>query len=76
MNPTPHCNSVIMSDILMEYHLSYLQETCEKFDGLKEAIRLLKVWLHQRGFDQVIDRFLLLFKSYLYFNLFSGLWSF
>jgi len=52
MNPTPHCNSVIMSDILMEYHLSYLQETCEKFDGLKEAIRLLKVWLHQRGFDQ------------------------
>nr|CAB3264395.1 nucleolar protein 6-like [Phallusia mammillata] len=52
MLPTPHYNSCILMDMLMESHLYFLYETSSDFQSFKDAVKLLKVWLRQRDFDK------------------------
>lgn len=54
---TPHYNSVVMSDILMETHLDHLQQFSLEFEGLGEAVKMVKVWLRQRKLDQGYSSF-------------------
>lgn len=51
--PTPHYNASVLSDMFYEQHLHYLYDCLVDFPGMKDAVALLKVWLHQRQFDQV-----------------------
>ena len=51
--PTPHYNASVLSDMFYEQHLHYLYNCLVDFPGMKDAVALLKVWLHQREFDQV-----------------------
>lgn len=51
--PTPHYNASVLSDMFYEQHLHYLYNCLIDFPGMKDAVALLKVWLHQREFDQV-----------------------
>ena len=51
--PTPHYNASVLSDMFYEQHLHYLYDCLVDFPGMKDAVALLKVWLHQREFDQV-----------------------
>ncbi|CAH3109711.1 unnamed protein product [Porites lobata] len=50
--PTPHYNASVLSDMFYEQHLHYLYDCLVDFPGMKDAVALLKVWLHQREFDQ------------------------
>ena len=51
--PTPHYNALVLSDMFYEQHLHYLYDCLVDFPGMKDSVALLKVWLHQREFDQV-----------------------
>ena len=51
--PTPHYNASVLSDMFYEQHLHYLYDCLVDFPVMKDAVALLKVWLHQREFDQV-----------------------
>ncbi|CAK8696286.1 unnamed protein product [Clavelina lepadiformis] len=50
--PTPHYNSAILADLLMDSHLQHLHTTLKDCHGYIDAIKLLKVWLRQRELDQ------------------------
>ena len=49
-SPTPIYNSLILSDMLMFDHLKLLHSECKRFVALKDAIKLGKVWLANRGY--------------------------
>ncbi|XP_015751379.1 PREDICTED: nucleolar protein 6-like [Acropora digitifera] len=51
--PTPHYNASILSDMFLEQHLHHLYKCLQDFSGMKEAVALIKVWLHQRELDKV-----------------------
>ena len=51
--PTPHYNASVLSDMFLEYHLHYLYKCLVDFPGMKDAVALIKVWLHQRELDKV-----------------------
>uniref|UniRef100_A0A4W3I5E7 Nucleolar protein 6 n=1 Tax=Callorhinchus milii TaxID=7868 RepID=A0A4W3I5E7_CALMI len=46
--PTPHYNNSVLSDLVMEQHLHFLCSSATDFQGMKDGIAILKVWLHQR----------------------------
>ncbi|OCT56411.1 hypothetical protein XELAEV_18000142mg [Xenopus laevis] len=50
--PTPYYNNTILSDLTLEHHLHHLTNCATDFPGMKDAIALLKVWLHQRQLDK------------------------
>ncbi|KAK3732920.1 hypothetical protein QZH41_012680 [Actinostola sp. cb2023] len=45
---TPHYNSSILSDALMENHLHYLYKTINSCESVQDAVILINVWLQQR----------------------------
>uniref|UniRef100_A0A8C8S5Z8 Nucleolar protein 6 n=1 Tax=Pelusios castaneus TaxID=367368 RepID=A0A8C8S5Z8_9SAUR len=50
--PTPHYNNSILCDTVMESHLLFLSGAGADFPGMRDAVALLKVWLHQRELDK------------------------
>lgn len=52
--PTPHYNASVLSDMFLEQHLHHLYKCITDFPGMKDAVALIKVWLHQRELDQVL----------------------
>lgn len=50
--PTPIYNSLVVSDMLMFEHLKLIHKECVRVPALKEAIKLGKAWLAQRGFKK------------------------
>ncbi|XP_067056195.1 nucleolar protein 6-like [Acropora muricata] len=50
--PTPHYNASILSDMFLEQHLHHLYKCLQDFSGMKDAVALIKVWLHQRELDK------------------------
>jgi Nrap protein. len=53
LSPTPHYNSSILQDLIMEANEEYRATILGSHPNLKDGILLLKVWLKQRGLDQV-----------------------
>lgn len=51
--PTPHYNSTILGDHLPLSHLQFLLAISTQCPAFKDGVALLKVWLRQRGLDQV-----------------------
>ncbi|XP_069780228.1 nucleolar protein 6 [Narcine bancroftii] len=51
-SPTPHYNNSILLDLMMEQHLNFLFNVATDFPGMKDGIKILKVWLVQREFDK------------------------
>eukprot|EP00057_Strongylocentrotus_purpuratus_P024939 XP_011679413.1 PREDICTED: nucleolar protein 6 [Strongylocentrotus purpuratus] len=51
--PTPHYNFSILRDMSLERHLHHLYNASYDFPAFKDAVLLLKVWLHQRELDQI-----------------------
>ncbi|XP_072050523.1 nucleolar protein 6-like [Amphiura filiformis] len=49
--PTPIYNASILADLNLEKHLHHLYNTSLNFQGFKDGLFLLKVWLHQRQLD-------------------------
>eukprot|EP01125_Pyxidicula_operculata_P009718 TRINITY_DN318_c1_g1_i1.p1 TRINITY_DN318_c1_g1~~TRINITY_DN318_c1_g1_i1.p1 ORF type:complete len:1285 (-),score=355.00 TRINITY_DN318_c1_g1_i1:77-3880(-) len=47
--PTPSYNMAIVEDMMFDRHLQLLNRVLSQSEHFKEAIVLLKVWLHQRG---------------------------
>lgn len=52
LSPTPHYNSSILQDLVMDANEEYRATVLESHPNLKDGILLLKVWLKQRGLDQ------------------------
>eukprot|EP00112_Aurelia_sp_Birch-Aquarium-sp1_P004342 Seg149.9 transcript_id=Seg149.9/GoldUCD/mRNA.D3Y31 product="Nucleolar protein 6" protein_id=Seg149.9/GoldUCD/D3Y31 len=50
--PTPKYNASVLYDMLYEQHLAVLHEAVSECEGMKDAICLMKVWLHQRGLSE------------------------
>jgi len=53
LSPTPHYNSSILQDLIVDANEEYRATILESHPNLKDGILLLKVWLRQRGLDQV-----------------------
>ncbi|KAL7016232.1 hypothetical protein ACKWTF_009968 [Chironomus riparius] len=49
--PTPHYNFNILYDCTIERNQRFIFNEINKFDNVKNAIKLLKIWIHQREFD-------------------------
>jgi len=50
--PTPNYNASLMSDLFLEQHLHHLYKYITDFPEMKDAVALIKAWLHQRELDQ------------------------
>lgn len=50
--PTFHYNASVLSDMFLERHLHHLYKCITDFPGMKDAVALIKVWLHQRELDK------------------------
>ncbi|KAJ7335150.1 hypothetical protein JRQ81_013091, partial [Phrynocephalus forsythii] len=55
--PTPHYNNSILWDLLMESNLAFLSGAANGFQGLRDGVALLKVWLRQRQLSQGLGGF-------------------
>ncbi|XP_033020116.1 nucleolar protein 6 [Lacerta agilis] len=55
--PTPHYNNSILWDLVMESSLLFLSEAAHDFQGMRDGVSLLKVWLRQRGLHQGLGCF-------------------
>jgi hypothetical protein len=53
LTPTPHYNCSILRDLVLDANEEYRANILESHPNLKDGILLLKVWLKQRGLDQV-----------------------
>ncbi|XP_078495904.1 nucleolar protein 6-like [Ciona intestinalis] len=51
-HPTPHYNNLMLMDQLMEPHLTLLHQSSKDFPEFKNAIKLIKTWLHQRELNK------------------------
>ena len=51
---TPHYNNAIMMDMKMDFHLHFLHSLLKDNQAFKDAVKLLKLWLKHRQFDQVV----------------------
>lgn len=49
--PTPHYNFEILHDCVIERNQKLLAKEIADHENVKNAIKLLKIWLHQRQFD-------------------------
>jgi U3 small nucleolar RNA-associated protein 22 len=54
LNPTPHYNNALIADTtgLLGTHLEEIFTTAQDCTAFRDAVVLLKVWLHQRKLDQ------------------------
>jgi len=50
---TPHYNSWILSDLTVQVQHQHIEAALGDSQSLRDAIVLLKVWLHQRQLDIV-----------------------
>ncbi|XP_066994077.2 nucleolar protein 6 isoform X2 [Anabrus simplex] len=50
--PTPHYNTNVLRDLVFNMNEDFLSEVLENRPCIRDGILLLKVWLHQREFDQ------------------------
>ena len=71
LSPTPHYNSSILQDLIVDANEEYRATILESHPNLKDGILLLKVWLRQRGLDQVSSLNLLFF---FWVVLIDGMW--
>nr|XP_020652113.1 nucleolar protein 6 [Pogona vitticeps] len=55
--PTPHYNNSILWDLVMESHLAFLSGAANGFQGMRDGVALLKVWLRQRELDKGLGCF-------------------
>lgn len=55
--PTPHYNSLVLRDLVMSRTNSEIAQVIKECLNLKDAIILLKIWLHQRELDKGYDGF-------------------
>ncbi|XP_062984381.1 nucleolar protein 6 [Elgaria multicarinata webbii] len=55
--PTPHYNNSILWDLVMESNLLFLSGAANAFQGMRDGVCLLKVWLRQRQLDQGLGCF-------------------
>jgi hypothetical protein len=53
LTPTPHYSYSILKDLILAANEDYRTSILESYPNLKDGILLLKVWLKQRGLDQV-----------------------
>lgn len=49
--PTPNYNFNVLYDCTLQTNQRFFSNEIDKFDNVKNAIKLLKIWLHQRQFD-------------------------
>ncbi|XP_053148481.1 nucleolar protein 6 isoform X2 [Hemicordylus capensis] len=54
---TPHYNNSILWDLVMESSLLFLSGAANDFQGMRDGVCLLKVWLHQRVLDKGLGCF-------------------
>jgi hypothetical protein len=73
LSPTPRYNSSILQDLIMDANEEYRATILERHPNLKDGILLLKVWLRQRGLDQVSSLNLLFL---VWVVLIDGMWLF
>lgn len=50
--PTPIYNTLILIDMMLVAHLKLIHTECKRIAALKEAIKLGKAWIHQRGYSR------------------------
>lgn len=50
--PTPFYNCSLLSDLTACANHTYLSKALYSTNNIKDGIRLLKIWLHQRELDQ------------------------
>ncbi|XP_061469328.1 nucleolar protein 6 isoform X2 [Rhineura floridana] len=55
--PTPHYNNSILWDLVMDSNLHYLSGAAHDFQGMRDGVSLLKVWLRQRELDKGLGCF-------------------
>ncbi|XP_075416145.1 nucleolar protein 6 [Tenrec ecaudatus] len=55
--PTPHYNTWVLQDTVLEAHVQLLSTVLGSAPGLKDGVALLKVWLRQRELDQGLGGF-------------------
>lgn len=53
VSATPHYNTSVLTDMLMEQHLHFLYGKISQHQSLIDAIVLCKVWLYQRHLHEV-----------------------
>jgi hypothetical protein len=67
LSPTPHYNCSIMRDLVLSANEDYRINILENNPNLTDGILLLKVWLKQRGLDQVSSwNWFILFQGHIY----------
>ncbi|EGV63877.1 Nrap protein [Yamadazyma tenuis ATCC 10573] len=54
--PTPLYNSSILSSTAFDYYLKYLYTSKKATESFKDACRLGKIWLNQRGFSGSVNK--------------------
>lgn len=50
--PTPHYNSSILRDLTVTKNEEFLKKSLNSHQSVLDGIKLLKIWLQQRGLDQ------------------------
>ncbi|XP_006863097.1 PREDICTED: nucleolar protein 6 isoform X2 [Chrysochloris asiatica] len=55
--PTPHYNTWVLQDTVLESHVQLLSAALGSAPGLKDGVCLLKVWLRQRELDKGLGGF-------------------
>lgn len=51
-SPTPIYNSLFQMDFLRVEHLKMIHAECKRIPALKDAMKLGKAWIHQRGYQK------------------------
>lgn len=55
--PTPHYNTSILRDLTAKKNEDFLKKSLNSHQSVLDGIKLLKIWLQQRGLDQGISGF-------------------
>ncbi|XP_037654304.1 nucleolar protein 6 [Choloepus didactylus] len=55
--PTPHYNTWVLQDMVLESHMQLLSSVLGSAPGPKDGVALLKVWLRQRELDKGLGGF-------------------
>jgi U3 small nucleolar RNA-associated protein 22 len=51
VTPTPHYNFEVLYSCTIQKNQKFLEQYVRKHENVKHAIKLIKIWLHQREFD-------------------------
>ena len=55
LTPTPRYNTAVLQDMIQCKHTEHVLQHIQDSQGVRDGIVLLKVWLHQRELDLVIN---------------------